>query len=132
MATITHAPLAPLTTKDTKGTTEFPIRYTNPEWQNTHRTLLSGGLTKDLESILPPGLDQEDFDKAIGEYVEVLGKDGVFVGKALEDFIDPYELYGGPAPKMNSSVALDLHRMNKIIDVSEQYAYAVVEPGVTF
>ena len=29
-------------------------------------------------------------------------------------------------------MALDLHRMNKIIEVNEKFAYAVVEPGVTF
>lgn len=27
---------------------------------------------------------------------------------------------------------LDLHRMNKIVDVSEEHAYAIVEPGVSF
>lgn len=40
--------------------------------------------------------------------------------------------YGGPAPRVNGSVALDLHRMNRIIEVNAEYAYAVVEPGVTF
>jgi FAD/FMN-containing dehydrogenase len=40
--------------------------------------------------------------------------------------------YGGPAPRVNGSVALDLHRMDSIIEVNEEYAYAVVEPGVTF
>ncbi|KAH7072697.1 hypothetical protein BKA63DRAFT_472831 [Paraphoma chrysanthemicola] len=40
--------------------------------------------------------------------------------------------YGGPAPRVNGSVALDLHRMNKIIEVNSEYSYAVVEPGVTF
>ncbi|KAF1949382.1 FAD-linked oxidase-like protein [Byssothecium circinans] len=40
--------------------------------------------------------------------------------------------YGGPAPRVNGSIALDLHRMNKIIEVNNSYAYAVVEPGVTF
>ena len=40
--------------------------------------------------------------------------------------------YGGPAPRVNGSVALDLHRMDKIVEVNEEYAYAVVEPGVTF
>lgn len=33
---------------------------------------------------------------------------------------------------MSGSLALDLHHMNKIIEVSAEYAYAVVEPGVTF
>ena len=40
--------------------------------------------------------------------------------------------YGGPAPRLPGSVALDLHRMNKLIEVNEKFAYAVVEPGVTF
>ena len=33
---------------------------------------------------------------------------------------------------MRGSVVLDLHRMNKIIEVNEEYAYAIVEPGVSF
>ena len=33
---------------------------------------------------------------------------------------------------MPGSVVLDLHRMNKVIEASEKFAYAVVEPGVTF
>ncbi|KAF2645825.1 FAD-linked oxidase-like protein [Massarina eburnea CBS 473.64] len=40
--------------------------------------------------------------------------------------------YGGPAPRVNGSIALDLHRMNKILEVNSNYAYALVEPGVTF
>lgn len=27
---------------------------------------------------------------------------------------------------------MDLHRMNKVLEVNEKFAYAVVEPGVTF
>jgi len=41
-------------------------------------------------------------------------------------------LDGGPAPRLNGSAALDLHRMNKVIEVNEEFSYAVVEPGVTF
>ncbi|KAK7757068.1 hypothetical protein SLS62_001086 [Diatrype stigma] len=41
-------------------------------------------------------------------------------------------LYGGPAPKVPGSVVLDLHRMDKVLEVSDKFAYAVVEPGVTF
>ncbi|KAH6866497.1 hypothetical protein BKA58DRAFT_205548 [Alternaria rosae] len=40
--------------------------------------------------------------------------------------------YGGPAPRVTGCVALDLHRMDKVIEVNSEYAYAVVEPGVTF
>lgn len=39
--------------------------------------------------------------------------------------------YGGPAPRVSGSVALDLGRMKKI-EVNEELCHAVVEPGVTF
>ncbi|KAF5603252.1 lignostilbene alpha-beta-dioxygenase [Fusarium pseudocircinatum] len=40
--------------------------------------------------------------------------------------------YGGSAPAVAGSVALDLHRMNRIVEVNEADAYAIVEPGVSF
>ncbi|KAF3807711.1 Vanillyl-alcohol oxidase [Colletotrichum gloeosporioides] len=40
--------------------------------------------------------------------------------------------YGGSAPVVSGTVILDLHRMTNIIEINEEYAYAIVEPGVTF
>ncbi|HEY1961950.1 MAG TPA: FAD-binding oxidoreductase [Rhizomicrobium sp.] len=40
--------------------------------------------------------------------------------------------YGGAAPVLSGSVVLDLKRMNRILEVDERNAYAVVEPGVTY
>ncbi len=40
--------------------------------------------------------------------------------------------YGGAAPRKAGCVVLDLKRMNRIIEVNEKHAYAVVEPGVSF
>ncbi|GME37386.1 FAD-linked oxidase-like protein [Neofusicoccum parvum] len=40
--------------------------------------------------------------------------------------------YGGTSPVVRGSVVLDLHRMNRIIEVNGEYGYAVVEPGVSF
>jgi (+)-pinoresinol hydroxylase len=40
--------------------------------------------------------------------------------------------YGGSAPVYSGSVILDLKRMNKILDVNEEQAYALVEPGVSY
>lgn len=40
--------------------------------------------------------------------------------------------YGGAAPRVSGSVVLDLKRMNKIIEVNEEFAYALVEPGVSY
>ena len=40
--------------------------------------------------------------------------------------------YGGSAPVHSGSVVLDLKRMNKVLDVNEEQAYALVEPGVSY
>lgn len=41
--------------------------------------------------------------------------------------------YGGSAPRVPGSIGLDMGRnMRKILEVNEDGAYAVVEPGVTF
>jgi len=40
--------------------------------------------------------------------------------------------YGGGAPRVSGSVVVSLKRMKRIIEVNEECAYAVVEPGVTF
>ncbi|KAJ5654906.1 hypothetical protein N7490_001909 [Penicillium lividum] len=40
--------------------------------------------------------------------------------------------YGSSTGIEKGTVMLDLHRMNKIIEVNEDYGYAIVEPGVSF
>ena len=40
--------------------------------------------------------------------------------------------YGGAAPVMSGSVVLDLNRMNRILEVNEEFGYALVEPGVSY
>ena len=38
--------------------------------------------------------------------------------------------YGGPAPRVKGSVIVSLRRMNRVLEIDEECAYAVVEPGV--
>jgi 4-cresol dehydrogenase (hydroxylating) len=38
--------------------------------------------------------------------------------------------YGGPAPRVKGSVLVNLRNMNKVLEIDEECAYAVVEPGV--
>lgn len=41
--------------------------------------------------------------------------------------------YGGAAPRVPGSIGLDLGRhMNRVLEINEESAYCLVEPGVTF
>jgi 4-cresol dehydrogenase (hydroxylating) len=40
--------------------------------------------------------------------------------------------YGGAAPVLPGSVVLDLKRMNRVLELNERNAYALVEPGVSY
>lgn len=40
--------------------------------------------------------------------------------------------YGGSAPTLSGSVVVDLKRMNRIIEISEENNFALVEPGVSY
>ena len=40
--------------------------------------------------------------------------------------------YGGAAPVVEGSIALNLRRMNRVLEIDEAGGYAVVEPGVSF
>lgn len=40
--------------------------------------------------------------------------------------------YGGSAPRLNGTLMVDLKRMNRIIEVDEHRATALVEPGVSY
>jgi (+)-pinoresinol hydroxylase len=40
--------------------------------------------------------------------------------------------YGGSAPNATGTVVFDLKRMNRVLEVNERNAYALVEPGVSY
>jgi 4-cresol dehydrogenase (hydroxylating) len=40
--------------------------------------------------------------------------------------------YGGSAPRVKGSVLVSLRRMNRVLEVNEELAYALIEPGVRF
>lgn len=73
--------------------TKFPVRYEDPEYQSNHQRLFSGALLTPLEQVLPPCLSQQDFDRVIKELQHVVGKEFTFIGAALEEYVDPYELW---------------------------------------
>ena len=40
--------------------------------------------------------------------------------------------HGGPSPRVRGSIQIGFQRMNRILEINEELAYAVVEPGVTW
>jgi FAD/FMN-containing dehydrogenase len=40
--------------------------------------------------------------------------------------------YGGSAPRVKGSILLSLREMNRVLEVNEELAYALIEPGVSF
>ena len=73
-------------------TTVAPVRFEDPIFQTAHKDLFLRSSDRPLHPVLPPGVGQEDFDRAIQEFVQVLGTKNVFAGEALQEYIDPYEI----------------------------------------
>lgn len=67
-------------------------RYTDNLYQSAHDECFSKPLIQGIESVLPPGLSQEDFSRALEELTQALGADAVFSGSALKEYVDPYEI----------------------------------------
>jgi 4-cresol dehydrogenase (hydroxylating) flavoprotein subunit len=40
--------------------------------------------------------------------------------------------YGGAAPRLSGGITVNLRRMNQVLELDEELAYALVEPGVSF
>ncbi|MGD9970312.1 MAG: FAD-binding oxidoreductase [Sulfuricurvum sp.] len=126
---------------------------------------------------LPKNVSIETMNKAIKEFVKIVGAENVLIGtdemapyskimmavdikdhmpalalqastkeqvveivKVCDKYVIPLWTfstgknlgYGTAAPAQGGSVILDLHKMNKIIEVNPDLCYAVLEPGVTY
>jgi 4-cresol dehydrogenase (hydroxylating) flavoprotein subunit len=129
----------------------------------------------DRTRLLPPGVSESDFDRAVEGFTATLGSERVLTSEGdLTEFRDPFSFstwddylasavvmpetveeiqevvrianerriplwthaagmnngYGGPAPRLKGSVIVSLRRMNRVLEINEDSAYAVVEPGV--
>jgi hypothetical protein len=85
---------------------KFPARYTDPEYQASHRQLFSGVLLSPLEDVLPPGLNQQQFDAACADFEAAVGRAHVFRGQSLEEYVDPYELWEQEGKRKMPSAAV--------------------------
>ncbi|WP_233863560.1 FAD-binding oxidoreductase [Paraburkholderia adhaesiva] len=140
--------------------------------------MVTGGTMGDAARVLPPGMSESHFERALAAFEAIVGAPNVCRGGAgLELYLDPFMpaanprafapsaallpanvdeirailrvanemrvplwtvstgrnfAYGGAAPRLSGSVVLDLQRMNRILDVDDRLAYALVEPGVSY
>lgn len=82
-------------------------RYKDPFVLEKHRELFSAeNLLTPLQPTLPPGVIQREMDTTIQQVVALLGSDGVFMGDALIDYLDPYELWEDEGARKLPSAAV--------------------------
>lgn len=74
-------------------TSTLPTKYADPEYEKAHRDTFTIPIRDPIKPARPPGVRDEDFDQAIKEFAAVIGKGSVFVGDALTDYVDPYDLW---------------------------------------
>jgi hypothetical protein len=70
----------------------LPPAYADSTYQTAHEDVYSSPLTGTIETVLPPGVSQEDFSLAIEKAITALGKDAVFTGDDLKYYVDPYDI----------------------------------------
>jgi 4-cresol dehydrogenase (hydroxylating) len=68
-----------------------------------------------------------DSVEEIQEIVRVAGRHGVPLWTHSQGRNNGY---GGPAPRVSGSVIVSLRNMNRVLEIDEECAFAVVEPGV--
>jgi FAD/FMN-containing dehydrogenase len=82
-------------------------------------------------------LESDEFDAAAALMPVSVGQVQAIVAIANEHRIPLWTFsqgrnntYGGPAPRLRGSVVVNLRRMDRVLEVNSELAYAVVEPGV--
>lgn len=69
-----------------------PPRYEDPEYQAAHDDLFEYLLDPNIETVLPPGVTRDDFERALDDFVQVVGGEAVITGKDLREYVDPYDI----------------------------------------
>ncbi len=89
--------------------------YRDPYWFAGDRTYDSCG------AVFPDSVEQ------VQEIVRIAGRHGIPVWTSSQGRNNGY---GGPSPRVAGSLLIGLRRMNRILHIDTELAYAVVEPGV--
>ncbi|GAA3687202.1 FAD-binding oxidoreductase [Arthrobacter ginkgonis] len=90
-------------------------RYRDPYWYQQDRTYDSSAV------VFPTGTEQ------VQEIVRIADEFGFPVWTSSQGRNNGY---GGPSPRVRGSVLISFRKMNRVLEINRELAYAVVEPGV--
>lgn len=91
--------------------------YRDPYWHAEDRTY-------DSSAVLYPSTTEE-----VQAVVRIANEAGVPLWPSSQGRNNGY---GGPSPRVKGSVLVSLRRMNRVLEINDRLAYAVVEPGVSW
>lgn len=102
--------------------------YIDQEYQSTHYNLFKDSITVPLQSVLPPGVTQDAFDATLQKYRDVVGKEQVYHGDDLAEYIDPYELHEAEGARKMPSAAVrpkNIEELKGVLEISNQFGIPV-------
>jgi hypothetical protein len=100
--------------------------YIDAEYQSTHYELFKESITVPLVPVLPPGIQQEDFEDAIRKYKTAVGEDQVLRCNDLTEYIDPYELQEGKRRMPSAAVRPgSLEQLKEVLKISNDFGIPV-------
>lgn len=67
--------------------------YSQPYMQKEHAKVFFQSGTPPVPRLIPPGVSEADFERALEEFRTVVGATHVITGEGLVEYVDPYELY---------------------------------------
>ena len=73
--------------------TTLPKTYPHADYEAAHQSTYERAPRHPIKPVLPPGVREADFAKALEGFIGAVGKDAVFVGEGLSDYIDPYDVH---------------------------------------
>lgn len=81
-----------------------------------------------MKPVLPPGIQQDVFNKAIEKYKVAVGEDQVLQDHDLTEYIDPYELQEAEGTRKMPSAAVrpgSIEELKKVLKVSNEFGIPV-------
>lgn len=100
--------------------------HTDPETRREYSDTYS---PKEWTEYLPPAVLQPATVEEVQAVVRIANRLGIELWANSQGRNNGY---GGSAPRHAGTVVVNLRRMNRVLEVNEEFSYVVVEPGVSF